>query len=81
MLILGVTLTLALRGEAGGQLGHLLPVKGVAVLAVHELVLVLVLLLQLLVSFQLLTGFVPCTGSLDLDKLCSLNCFVCLLVL
>ena len=73
MLILGVALTLALRGEAGGELGHLLPVKRVTVLAVHELGLVLVLLLQLLVSFQLLTGFIPCTGSLDLDRLMLIN--------
>ena len=44
-LVLGVTFTLALRGEACCQLGHFLPVKGVTILAVNELWLVLVLLL------------------------------------
>ena len=66
-MLLVLALTLALEAADGGELGHLLPVEGVAVEAGRELGLVLVLLVQLLVPLQLLARLVPGARPLDLE--------------
>ena len=66
-MLLVLALTLALEAADGGELGHLLPVEGVAVEAGRELGLVLILLVQLLVPLQLLARLVPGARPLDLE--------------
>ena len=76
-MLLVLALTLALEAADGGELGHLLPVEGVAVEAGSELGLVLVLLVQLLVPLQLLARLVPGARPLDLEAVESVGKNIC----